>query len=258
VAGCSSSGTSNDSGGGNGDGGKKAKVVAEADRGRGATAESSDQHGNDDDPGKDGKPPSKTKKSPRTKTKRPPRVPANTATPDASAKATMPKVVFSAAHAAESRVQVGDLLPAMTLASMDGKSQPLAALYGEKLTVVVFWTLGDRWAEEELDDLGPLVAVPYADRGVKVVAVHVGGAGGGGAAEAVRAFGEKAGVKFPMLLDPKGEALRQLVTGTARHWPRTYLVDSSGKILWFDVEYSRTTRRDLVSAVRFLLKPKGE
>jgi hypothetical protein len=36
--------------------------------------------------------------------------------------------------------------------------------------------------------------------------------------------------------------------------PRTYLLDSSGKILWFDLEYSRSTRRELNQAIRYVLK----
>jgi hypothetical protein len=38
--------------------------------------------------------------------------------------------------------------------------------------------------------------------------------------------------------------------------PRTYLLDASGKILWFDIEYSRTTRQQLLSAIRFSLAQK--
>ncbi len=40
--------------------------------------------------------------------------------------------------------------------------------------------------------------------------------------------------------------------------PRTYLVDSQGKILWFDMEYSRSTRRDLRDAIRVVLNTKVE
>jgi hypothetical protein len=32
------------------------------------------------------------------------------------------------------------------------------------------------------------------------------------------------------------------------------LIDAAGKILWFDIEYSRTTRRDLVGAIQATLR----
>jgi hypothetical protein len=37
--------------------------------------------------------------------------------------------------------------------------------------------------------------------------------------------------------------------------PRTYLLDPTGKILWFDVEYSRSTRRDLSEALDAMVGP---
>ena len=50
-----------------------------------------------------------------------------------------------------------------------------------------------------------------------------------------------------MLLDSEGEALAKVAT---RRLPRTYLLDKKGKILWFDMEYSASTRRDLRDAIR--------
>ena len=61
----------------------------------------------------------------------------------------------------------------------------------------------------------------------------------------------KVGATFPVLLDPKGAYFAQLAKD--RRMPRTYLIDANGRILWFDVEYSRFTRRDLVQSIRVAL-----
>ena len=58
---------------------------------------------------------------------------------------------------------------------------------------------------------------------------------------------EKAGANFPNLLDADGKAFAQV--GSER-LPRTYLLDPQGKILWFDIEYSLATRRELHQALR--------
>ena len=58
---------------------------------------------------------------------------------------------------------------------------------------------------------------------------------------------------FPVLLDDGGKLLGQMATDKL---PRTYLLDATGKILWLDLEYSRTTRRDLLSAIRSQLAGK--
>jgi hypothetical protein len=38
------------------------------------------------------------------------------------------------------------------------------------------------------------------------------------------------------------------------HLPRTYLLDAEGRILWFDLEYSRATARELINALHFFLE----
>ena len=53
--------------------------------------------------------------------------------------------------------------------------------------------------------------------------------------------------RFTNLLDADGKAFAQLGKDKL---PRVYLVDPQGKILWFDIEYSLTTRRELNQALR--------
>jgi peroxiredoxin len=160
--------------------------------------------------------------------------------------ATMPKVTLTTGHAATCLVKVGDKLPDADLADLDGKPRKLSQVLGSEYTVVMLWKPGSAFALEELDDL-PQIAAAYGNQGVKVVGVCVNGT-----AQQARKEAQEAGVTFPILLDAKGQLFAKVAT---EKLPRTYLVDSTGKILWFDIEYSRSTRRELRQALRFL-QPK--
>jgi peroxiredoxin len=157
----------------------------------------------------------------------------------------IPQVVLSERHAELCNIQVGDAMPAIQLPDLDGNQRELASLYGEKLTVVFFWK-GDRaLARSALADLGPDVTVPYAGRGVTVVGIAVEDT-----SEAAQQHVAQARVPFLNLLDTDGMAFAAV--GSER-LPRTYLLDAEGRILWFDIEYSRSTRRELQQAIRVVL-----
>lgn len=157
--------------------------------------------------------------------------------------ATIPVVALSKAHAALCKVKVGDAMPNIELPALaDGKPVKLSSLFGEKATVVVFWSGDRRMAREQLADMGPEVVAPFGKAGVAVVGIAVGMP----AADA-RAALEAAGAEFPNLLDAEGKAFA--LVGSVK-LPRTYLLDAKGKILWFDIEYSLGTRRELNQALR--------
>ena len=158
---------------------------------------------------------------------------------------TIPKVTMADTDLAKCRVRVGDAMPDAELPDLSGKKLALRSLYGKKLTVVVFWTGTSIYALQELQDLQTDVAKPYADKGVRVVGVHEGED-----AKAARESLETAEATFPSLLDPGGAYFAKV--GTER-LPRTYLLDATGKILWFDIEYSRSTRRDLQQGIKVAL-----
>jgi hypothetical protein len=80
----------------------------------------------------------------------------------------------------------------------------------------------------------------------------------GGDAKAVHEVVRTGAVKYPVVLDSDGTALALVAADKPRLMPRTFLLDKTGKILWFDIEYSRTTRRDLHQALRFLLSDRGQ
>jgi hypothetical protein len=53
-----------------------------------------------------------------------------------------------------------------------------------------------------------------------------------------------------VLCDPEQSLLARVAPGKV---PATYLLDAAGKVLWFDIEYSRSTRRELAEAIRYTL-----
>jgi peroxiredoxin len=154
---------------------------------------------------------------------------------------TIPTVSLSKELRATCRVQVGDAMPEGDLAAVDGKSQSLAKLYGKKLTVVYFWTAENPYSLGEVEDQNDEVAKVYGGKGVQVIGIDLGDK-----AEKVRELIESVGVKYPILLDTGGAYFKKLAS---EKMLRTYLLDAHGKILWFDTEYSRATRRDLLQAI---------
>ncbi len=157
----------------------------------------------------------------------------------------VPPVELSKQHAALCNVKVGDMLPAIELPRLEGgRPTPLASLFGEKATVVIFWTADRRMALEQLADLDADVIKPFARQGVAVVGIAVNES-----ASTAQGVLRKGGVTFPNLLDARGQAFAAV---GSEKLPRTYLVGPRGKILWFDIEYSHATRRELRQALRAL------
>jgi peroxiredoxin len=164
---------------------------------------------------------------------------------DTSEELLMPRVVMSAAHAKLCRVQVGDTFPAFELADLKGDPHALGDLLGKRLTIVLFWSATRPTALDELVDLEPRVQERFGKDGVAVLAVNCGDD-----PKLAAELADHAKASFVNLADPQGQALASVGTPKV---PRTYLLDASGKIVWFDIEYSRTTRRELTQAIRFML-----
>ncbi len=157
----------------------------------------------------------------------------------------MPRVVLSEQHAAVSTIRVGDTFPSLELPDRDGKQHSLAELSGQKLTLIVFWNATQPTALEELSDLNRYFLPRFGDKGFTVVAVNSGDSVPE-AAELARI----AGAGYPVLHDTERKAFGRVATAKL---PRSYLLDPAGKVLWFDIEYSPTTRRDLAVAIRHTL-----
>lgn len=157
----------------------------------------------------------------------------------------VPKVLLSKAHAKLCTVKTDDTMPPIELPDTEGKVRELSSLYGKKLTVVCFWKSDRAFARSELTDLGPDVSDKFSADGVNVVGIAVQET-----PESAVRHTKEAGIKFPMLVDSDGSAFS--LVGTDK-LPRTYLLDAEGKILWFDIEYSRSTRRELHMAIQAAL-----
>jgi len=169
----------------------------------------------------------------------------------ASSGTGIPPVLLSQAEVPLCKVKVGDTMPAIKLPNADiGEATELAKLYGPKATVVAFWKADRRMSHQMLADLGPDVIEPLGKNGVSVVGVAVNDS-----ANSAKAAMAKNGAKFPNLIDADGAAFAQI--GTER-LPRVYLLDPQGKILYFDIEYSNATRRELQQALRTLAGAAGQ
>jgi peroxiredoxin len=164
----------------------------------------------------------------------------------------MPVVMLSKGHEAICRVRVGDMMPEIELPIIDrdGKTNRLAEHYGDKATVVVFWKSDRRMALEQLADLGLDVVRPFGEHGVAVVGIAVNES-----PDRAQSALEATAARFPNLLDAEGRAFAEV---GSEKLPRTYLVDAQGKILWFDIEYSLSTRRELHQALRAVVGPADD
>lgn len=153
----------------------------------------------------------------------------------------VPKVLLSKAHTELCTVKTNDTMPPIELPDTEGKVTELSSLYGKKLTVVCFWKSDRAFARSELTDLGPDVSDKFSADGVNVVGIAVQET-----PDSAEQHTKEAGINFPTLVDSDGTAFS--LVGTEK-LPRTYLLDAEGKILWFDIEYSRSTRRELHMAI---------
>ncbi len=157
--------------------------------------------------------------------------------PSEPAEPTIPPVCLSTMHAKWCVSKVGDPFPATELPSLGGALTKLSTLHGKQATVVLFWT-GDRWMSRmALEDLVHDVAAVYEPEQIAVVGIAVGQSTG-----ATRKLLGEAKADFPQLLDADGNALAEVGSVAL---PRLYVLDPAGKIVWFDIEYSESTWREL-------------
>jgi len=166
-----------------------------------------------------------------------------------------PMVVFSDEHTQMCRAVIGDRFPDIALPDLEAKEHTIDGLRGDKLTVVVFWSLREALGREQFLRLQRETLGPFKSSGVHVVAVNVGDE-----VDQVRQAYQEAHAEFPCLLDHNKLAFTAVATGQL---PRTYLLNGTGQILWMDIVYSRSTRRELANAIHYYLleqkkrKPAG-
>jgi hypothetical protein len=161
------------------------------------------------------------------------------------AQGVYPPVVLSDEHAAQVLVGVGSMFPDVSV-THEGETTPLAQHFGAAGTVVVVAGELDRQTKTLLRDLTPDVVSPYAKRNLNVLVVAVGDPL---PADQVVELGYQ-GTVFN---DPQGAGFALLGDTSL---PRVYLLDAKGKIVWFDIEYSQSTRRELATSMGVLLPAK--
>lgn len=160
---------------------------------------------------------------------------------DATEPTSVPPVLLSAQHQDLCHVKVGDAMPEIELPKVGGGNAKLADLAGKAATVVVFWKADRQMALDELADLGPDVVDKLGERGVAVIGIAVDQS-----AADVSAVIKSTDAKFPQLVDADGAAFAKV---GAKKLPWTLVLDAGGKIVWFDLEYSLATRRELQQAL---------
>lgn len=110
-------------------------------------------------------------------------------------------LLFAPAGATLQELQVGMETPEFTLPDLSGQARPFAALKGEKLTAVIFWSTWDRKSEKALARLQKLYDT-YRDRGLAVIAVNADGQTITDAAQAeIRSKVDRLKITFPVLID---------------------------------------------------------
>jgi len=173
-------------------------------------------------------------------------LPAAFSVTNSNAPANVPTVLLTRQHEALCRVKVGDPLPDAELPNLAGGKARLSDLRGKAATVVVFWKSDRRMTWDQLADLGPDVVQPFGPKGVAVVGIAVQEP-----AARARDIVRSTGAEFPQLLDADGKAFAQV---GAERLPWSLVLDPSGKIVWFDLEYSHATRRELQQALLALTR----
>lgn len=161
---------------------------------------------------------------------------------------TKPSVVMSAGHKSTCLKSVGDTIADATVTDIKGSDHKLGELLSDRFTVLIFWAETSRPAMEQFRRIPIDVLGSFAKHRVKVITANVGG----DVASTRRITGDAAD-KIVSLVDKDSNLFRQFASSRI---PRTYLLDKSGKILWFDIEYSRSTQRELNNALNYYLQQK--
>ena len=159
--------------------------------------------------------------------------------------AYLPYVFLSEQHSEICLVQVGDRFPDFALPDIHGNRQSLASLLGKTATVVVVWSTDYLFAQEQFDRLPKDLGECYGDPSLSVITIAVGEE-----SDRVRQLADEAGIEGPVLIDSDSVLFHQIAT---ERLPHSYVLDADGQIVWHDLEYSRTTRREMFNAVRFVL-----
>lgn len=136
------------------------------------------------------------------------------------------EVARAAQALADGRARVGDVAPAFELQDARGKFARLSDFKGSVLVLYWFNTLS-RPSQESASDIQALEE-KFRKRNVTIVGVSVGEEGDAGAR--LEAFRRRYRWKFPVVLDPQGEAMHRY--GLVAAVPKIAIVDREGKLAY--------------------------
>ncbi len=152
-------------------------------------------------------------------------------------------VLYFTAEREDETIATGRAAPDFQLASIDGGTVSLAAQRG-RLVFLNFWATWCKPCEEEMPAMERLYRDLRGDR-FEMIAVAVGDQ-----ADDVRAFRDRLGLSFPIVLDPD----RSLATEyQSFRFPETYWIDEDGVLVarfigpreWDGEDYVKRLRAEL-------------
>ncbi len=118
-------------------------------------------------------------------------------------------------------IEPGRAAPAFSLENLEGGQADLASLRG-KVVLINFWATWCKPCEDEMPAMERLYQKLHPE-GFELLAVSVDDG-----VEEVRAFRDRLGFNFPVLLDPTKDTARQY---QSFRYPESYLVDRDGTLI---------------------------
>ena len=159
---------------------------------------------------------------------------------------SVPQVVLSEKHKDLCRKRVGDQIDQVAVKDVSGREVKIKEELSDRFTVLIFWSEKSVSGYEQFRRIPVDVLAKYAPHRVKVVTVNVGGS-----VEETHRLTGRAAKKILSLADTDSALFHQFAS---THVPRTYVLDKDGRILWFDMEYSESTRRSLDNALTYFIR----
>lgn len=172
---------------------------------------------------------------------------SETLTPEA---ASIPGVKLPEADEATCLIKVGDVLPEGELTTVDGEKKAIGEMLGKGGSVIFFWTAGSSEIAEKtvalaLADLQGDAQAVHGDKGLAVLAINPKDP-----PEKVKQILGSVDVSYPVLVDAGGSYFAKIAT---ENLPRIYVLDATGKVVWFDVEFSEVSREALKQTLQVML-----
>ncbi len=150
----------------------------------------------------------------------------------------IPPVLLTNQHRQMCRVVVGDPFPPLELQPVaGGEAVALLDREGQAATVIALFDVPSPASITMLEDLGQRIAPQYSKRGVEIKAIAVQSD-----AQLISWLLTRTTFELPTFSDPTAAGFAQL---GEKILPRVYVLDASGKVVWFDLDYSQATEREL-------------